>query len=33
MDKNDCIEILQQSADTLKREYGILSLRLFGSVA
>ena len=33
MDKNDCIEILQHSADTLKREYGILSLRLFGSVA
>jgi predicted nucleotidyltransferase len=33
MNKNSYIEILRLSADTLKRDYGILSLRLFGSTA
>ena len=33
MSKKECIDILKKSSDTLKSEYGITSLRLFGSTA
>lgn len=33
MDRSDCIRILQMCSSTLKNDYGIKSLRLFGSVA
>ena len=33
MNRNECISLLQSNSDVLKNEYGIMSLRLFGSVA
>ena len=33
MDRNECISLLQSNSDVLKKEFGITSLRLFGSVA
>ena len=33
MNRNECISLLRLSSDVLKNEYGITSLRLFGSVA
>ena len=33
MSRKECIDILKTCSDTLRREYGITSLRLFGSTA
>lgn len=33
MSRKECIDILKKSSNTLKKEYGITSLRLFGSAA
>lgn len=33
MSKKDCVDILRMCSTTLKNDYGIKSLRLFGSVA
>ena len=33
MSRKECIDILKTCSETLRREYGITSLRLFGSTA
>lgn len=33
MNRQDCIQLLAACSDTLRTEYGITSLRLFGSIA
>ncbi len=33
MNRNECIGLIQSKSDVLKNEYGIISLRLFGSVS
>ena len=33
MNQNECVNLLQSSSDVLRKEYGIISLRLFGSMA
>ena len=33
MTRSECIELLRTCSETLKNEYGVMSLRLFGSMA